>query len=345
MKLRSVLESGRNRIVATIALLVAVVAVVLLALSLTQGADEESVLVARIDGEINNSTAAYVERVIADGQEANARAVVFELDTPGGRLDSTERIMQAINNAGDMPVVTYVGPQGARAASAGTFIVMASDVAAMSPQTRLGAAAPVTAFGGDVPGAMGEKVTNDAVALITGAAAAHGRNEDWAERAVRESAADDAENALEMNVVDYVEPDLDAVLAAADGTTVEPKGLTLELAGVSQVEQSLTFSERWNISPYLLWSIIVGGGALLVIIVVGTYRSFSWKIATGTESMIGEVGRVRSPVVSGISGGQVFVHGELWRAVPEDPDSKPLLADTEIEIVGFEHGRAVVRPR
>lgn len=336
--------SGRSLLAAGLALAGVVLLAALAAALLLRGGGEDEVYVARIDGAINNRTAAYVERVISEGEEAGARAVVFEIDTPGGRLDSTQRIVQTITNAGEVPVVTYVAPQGAQAASAGTFIVMASDVAAMAPQTRIGAAQPVTFFGGDIPGELGEKVTNDAVALITGLAEAHGRNEEWAERAVRESAAEDAAEALELNVVDYVEPDLESLLEAADGTTVEPKGLTLRTAGAVQVERPMSFAERWGVSPYLL-AIIAGAGALLLaVIAVGAYRSFKWRVSTGTEAMIGEIGVVRSPVGPGL-GGQVFVHGERWRAVPEDPASGPLEVDSEVEVVGFRHGSVVVRPR
>ena len=171
--------------------------------------------------------AGYVERVISEAEEAEAQAVVITLDTPGGGLDPTQRIVESAINAEGTPVITYVSPQGARAASAGTFVVMASDVAAMAPQTTIGAAAVVDVFGRDIPGILGEKVTNDAVALIRGLAEAHGRNEEWAEAAVREAASANAEEALEIGVVEYVEPDLETVLEAADGERVEPKGITL----------------------------------------------------------------------------------------------------------------------
>src|SRR3712207_6298386 len=115
------------------------------------------VYVIRVDGAIGARTAEYVERVVSEAEEAGARAVAIELDTPGGRLDPTQGIIEALSNAERTPVITYVSPQGAEAASAGTFIVMASDVAAMAPQTRLGAATPITAFGRDIPGTLGEK--------------------------------------------------------------------------------------------------------------------------------------------------------------------------------------------
>nr|WP_228281471.1 hypothetical protein [Rubrobacter marinus] len=198
--------------------------------SRAQGEGPE-VFVARVEGSIDGRTAAYVSRVVAEAEEAGAAAVVLELDTPGGSLDATQRIVRAESNAEGVPVVTYVTPRGARAASAGTFVAMGSDVAAMAPQTRLGAAHPVLATGAEIEGPLGEKVTNDAAALMVGLADAHGRDEAWAESAVRESAAVDAAEALELGVVEHVEEDLRAVLDEADGTRVEPKGLTLRTRG------------------------------------------------------------------------------------------------------------------
>ncbi len=307
------------------------------------GSGAAEVYVVRVDGEIDAGAAGYVERVLSEAEEAGARAVAIELDTPGGSLDHTERIVEALTNAERTPVITYVSPQGAEAASAGTFIVMASDVAAMAPQTRLGAATPVTAFGQDIPGTLGEKVTNDAAALIRGLAEAHGRNERWAEDAVREAASASAEEALEIGVVEYVEPDLGSVLDAADGERVEPKGITLDIAGATMVERSPTFGERFGIPLYAI--VLPALLALLaaVGVVLAALRMNRWRVSTGREGMIGEVGLVRRPVTGG-SAGMIFVHGELWRALPEDPDAAPLEAGTEVEIVGFHRSAVVVRP-
>lgn len=304
---------------------------------------ESAVYVARIDGEIDQQAAEYVGRVISDAGEADASAVVVTLDTPGGGLDPMQEIVEDMSGAKETPVIAYVTPQGARAASAGTFIMMGSDVAAMAPQTRLGAATPVDAFGQDIPGDMGEKVTNDAVALITGLAQAHGRNEAWAESAVREAAALDASDALEKGVVEYVEPDLRSVLKAADEAQVEPKGLTLETASAAIVQKPPIFKERFGIPLYavvvpLVLVTLLGAGAVFAV-----FRSRRWRAMTGREGMIGEIGTVRRRI-SGSTGGMVFVHGELWRALPEDPDSPPLEPGTDIEIVDFRRAFVIVRP-
>jgi membrane-bound serine protease (ClpP class) len=297
--------------------------------------------VARLDGEVNGRAAGYLTRVISEAEEADARAVVIEIDTPGGRLDHTQTIVEAQSNAQSLPVVAYVSPQGARAASAGTFIVMASDVAAMAPQTTIGAAAPVDLFGRDLPGILGEKVTNDAASLITGLAEAHGRNEEWAESAVREAASANAGEALEIGVVEHVEPDLEAILDAADGERVEPKGIVVETAGAALVTKSPTFRERFGIPLYAVvipavLAVVAVAGLLLTVL-----RTSRWRVSTGKEGMIGEIGVVRR-AVEGPSGGTVFVHGELWKALPENSE-ETLAPETEVEVVGFRRTALLVR--
>jgi membrane-bound ClpP family serine protease len=219
---------------------------------------------------------------------------------------------------------------------------MGSDVAAMAPQTRLGAAHPVWGDGGDIIGALGEKATNDAVALMTGLASAHGRNVEWAESSVRESVSVDAEEALELGVVEHVEPDLEAVLEAVDGERVEPKDITLQTSGATIIEKPMTFTERTSFFAYVLW--ILALLAVLFLAAAGfTYwRMRRWRVSTGLEGMVGEIGVVRQPVVGGM-GGLVFVHGERWRAIPENIGSEPIKAGTEVEILGFRRGAVVVR--
>ncbi|MDP8952219.1 MAG: hypothetical protein M3N18_08290 [Actinomycetota bacterium] len=300
------------------------------------------VFFARIEGQIDGRTAAYVERVISEAEDAGAQAVVLELDTPGGSLDSMEEIVQAEGDAEGIAIIAYVSPRWAQAASAGTFVVMGSDVAAMAPQTRLGAAHPVDALGRDILGTLGEKTTNDAAALITSLASAHGRNEEWAESAVRESEAADAEEALELGVVEYIEPDLGAVLEAVDGERVEPKGITLSTSGANIVEKPMTFAERTGTSPYVLY-VAAALAALFIASVFLAYRRMRrWRVSTGREGMIGEVGVVKRPVVEGM-GGLVFVHGERWRAVPAESEYDPIKAGTEVEVVDFRGGAVVVR--
>src|SRR5713226_3185714 len=180
------------------------------------------VLVGHIQGEINPITARYVDRVVSDGEADNAAAVVFVIDTPGGLIDSTYQITARFL-AARVPIVTFVAPAGARAASAGTFITMAGHIAAMAPATNIGAAHPVDSSGGDIQGDLRLKAENDAAAEITKIAIARGRNASWAEDAVRKSVSVRDDQALGLKIVDLVAQDLPDLLAQLDGRTVQVK--------------------------------------------------------------------------------------------------------------------------
>src|SRR5207245_760994 len=149
-------------------------------------AEPHVVLVGRIDGAINPITDRYVDRVVDEGKHRGGAAVVFTIDTPGEASVSTYHITSRFLSA-KVPVVTFVSPTGARAASAGTFITMAGHVAAMAPSTNIGAAHPVDSSGGDIQGDLRLKAENDAVDHIVNIAKARGRNQQWAEDAVRKS--------------------------------------------------------------------------------------------------------------------------------------------------------------
>jgi len=187
-----------------------------LAISLAGSAlgQAESVYVITIKGAINPVLVDYVERGIELAEDNNAQALIIRLDTPGGLDNAMRDIVQLIVNA-HVPVVVYVAPAGARAASAGVFITMAGHVAAMAPNTAIGAAHPVS-IGEEGEQAMSEtmeeKVLNDAAAYIRGIAEAHGRNMEWAEKAVRESVSATEQEALELNVIDMIIPDMETLL-------------------------------------------------------------------------------------------------------------------------------------
>jgi membrane-bound serine protease (ClpP class) len=183
-----------------------------------------------VDGPIGPATAAYVENGLERAKAAGAGLVVLELDTPGGLDSAMRQIIKGIL-ASPVPVASYVTPSGARAASAGTYILYASHIAAMAPGTNLGAATPVQigGFGGGGGGGdeaepkhatMEDKITNDAVAYIRSLAQLRGRNADWAEKAVREAASLPAEAALEAKVIDLIAPTLPDLLHQLDGRTV-----------------------------------------------------------------------------------------------------------------------------
>ena len=177
------------------------------------------ILVGHITDEINPITARYVDRVVTEGEADGAAAVVFVIDTPGGLIDSTYQITARFLSA-KVPIVTFVAPQGARAASAGTFITMAGNIAAMAPATNIGAAHPVDSNGADIQGDLRLKAENDAVAHITNIAKIRGRNEQWAEDAVRKSVSVRVDEALTLKVVDLQATDLADLAAKIDGRTV-----------------------------------------------------------------------------------------------------------------------------
>ncbi|MBI5063467.1 MAG: nodulation protein NfeD, partial [Desulfatitalea sp.] len=161
------------------------------------------------------------------------------LDTPGGSVELMRKIVQAIY-ACDVPVVVYVSPSGARAASAGVMITMAADIAAMAPGTNIGAAHPVTADGKDMDKSMTEKVLNDMVAFTKGIAQRRGRNAEWAEKAVRESVSITADEALKNNVIDLVAKDLDDLIAQIKGRKIQGKGkLALDDARIEEILPNL----------------------------------------------------------------------------------------------------------
>lgn len=175
----------------------------------------------RVEGVIAPSSARFILRAIREAEEANAAALLVELDTPGGLLKSMDDITKAMLNA-RVPVVVYISPKGARAASAGVFVTYAAHIAAMAPTTHIGAAHPVAiGANGQQDRAVMEKITNDAVANIRGIARRRGRNADWAEKAVRESVSITEEEAVGLHVVDLVAVDVRDLLKRIDGRTVE----------------------------------------------------------------------------------------------------------------------------
>jgi membrane-bound serine protease (ClpP class) len=183
-------------------------------------AQSPQVDVLRADGAISPPVARYIERGIKSAEDHNAVACIIELDTPGGVDTSMRDIVQYIVNA-KIPVIVYVSPAGARAASAGTFITMAAHIAAMAPNTAIGAAHPVMAGGMELPEDMEEKVVNDAVAYIKSTAQSKGRNVEWAEKAIRESASATAEEAVDLNVIDLMASNTEELLSLVSGREVK----------------------------------------------------------------------------------------------------------------------------
>ena len=226
--------------------------------------------VLNVKGVINPVLVGYIERGIEQAEEENATVCIIQMDTPGGLDTAMRDIVQNIVNA-KVPVVVYVSPSGARAASAGVFVTMAAHVAAMAPNTAIGAAHPV-AIGAEgeqaMSEAMQEKVVNDAAAYIRSIASAHGRNMEWAEKAVRESVSATEEEALELNVIDMVAADMDDLITQLDGrqvtmldgsiVTIQTEGAVMERTGMSIIEDFLYAISDPNIA-YLLLSLAMLG--------------------------------------------------------------------------------------
>ncbi|MGO9606070.1 MAG: NfeD family protein [Candidatus Binataceae bacterium] len=225
-----------------------------------------------IDGSINPATASYIDDSLDTALHGGASALIIELDTPGGLLTATQRIVKSLLGA-PVPVIVYIAPSGAGAASAGTFITEAANIAAMAPGTTIGAAHPVEEGGEDIRGAMGEKVENFTVGFARSIAQQRDRNEDWIEQAVRHSVAIGEREALQKHVIDIVAPDLGSLLAQASGrkVTVAGQDITLDLANVVVRRVHMTMGQRildTLSDPNIVYLLLMGG-------LIGLYFEFA----------------------------------------------------------------------
>jgi membrane-bound serine protease (ClpP class) len=260
------------------------VVIVVLALCAALRAFASEVVVLDIDGAISPATADYAIRGLHQAADRHATLVVLKLDTPGGLDTAMRRIIREIL-ASPVPVAAFVAPSGARAASAGTYILYASHIAAMAPGTNLGAATPVQIGGGrepepepEQPGkldkekkaprrdTMKEKQINDASAYIRSLAQMRSRNAQWAEKAVRESVSLSAMEAQKMNVVDLIEPDVPALLKALQGRSVDVlgKAVKLDTAGAAVVDIEPDWRSR-------LLAIIADPSLAVILMMLGIY--------------------------------------------------------------------------
>ena len=215
-----------------------------------------------LSGTIDPATEAWVGRALEDAADDAAELVIIRLDTPGGLDTSMREIVKDII-AAPMPVVVYVSPNGARAASAGLFVTQAADVAAMAPQTNIGSASPISISGEDIGDVLGQKIENDAAAYVRALTEEHGRNPDLAEEMVREATNVTAAEALEAGLIDIVATDVDDLLEQLDGFQVKgPKATTLDTDG-------LTVDERDMPLQYELLQIIVNPNVAFLLILAG----------------------------------------------------------------------------
>ncbi len=221
----------------------------------------------KVEGVVSPIMAEFVVDGIARAEEDGASLVVISLDTPGGLDPSMREVIKKIL-ASKVPVAVYVWPPGGRAASAGTFITLAAHVAAMAPNTSIGAAHPVTLGmgGGGTDEAMTAKITNDAASYIKSLAKRRGRNEKWAELAVRKSASLSAEDAAAEHVVDFVAADLDGLLAKADGRRVKvgSRTVVIRTKGARVEETTPDLRQR-------LLAVITNPNVAYILLILGFY--------------------------------------------------------------------------
>ncbi len=234
-----------------------------------QQAPARPAVLADIDRDINAVTASFVARVISEAEAERAPLVILRLNTPGGRLDSTRDITQSILGS-KVPVVGYVGPPGARAASAGFLILMACDVAVMAPGTNAGAASIVGGGGEELPKTISRKMTEDASALVRSLVAPRGRPQEAAVKTITEAASYSDREAEEKNLIEFVARDLPDLLTKLDGRTIRRVGqpdvvLKTERTGI--VEKRMTSMQR---ALGVIASPMVAG-LLLLIGLVGLY--------------------------------------------------------------------------
>jgi membrane-bound serine protease (ClpP class) len=227
-----------------------------------------SIFLGEVNGVISPATSSYFLRTITVAEKEEAVCLIIKLDTPGGLDASMREITKRILNA-EIPVIIYVAPKGARAASAGVFILYASHIAVMAPGTNVGAAHPVNMGGEKLDSVMVEKVTNDAVAYLEAIAKEKGRNIAWAEKSVRESASIDAETALHIGVCDLLAEDIDDLITKLHKRSVRigDKEIALDTESKSVRNIPMTFKES-------LLLILTNPTVAYILLLLGVYGLF-----------------------------------------------------------------------
>ncbi len=222
-----------------------------------------------LDGVINPVATDFIRTGIETAEKEDSECLIIQMDTPGGLMKSMQEIVKDIM-ASPVPVVVYVAPPGSRAGSAGVFITLAAHIAAMAPGTNIGAAHPVNlGMSADTSGTMMEKITNDAVAFIRSIAEKRGRNADWAEKAVRESASVPASEALKLHVVDVIAENVDSLLAWMDGRKVDVLSGEKVLHTANAEKRFIKMSLRFKIL-----NVISDPNIAYILLLIGIYGIF-----------------------------------------------------------------------
>jgi membrane-bound serine protease (ClpP class) len=239
----------------------------------------------KIDGIINPATAGYITKGIEKAEKEGASCLVLQMDTPGGLMESMRSIVKRMLTA-QIPIIVYVAPSGSRAGSAGVFITMAAHIAAMAPGTNIGAAHPVQ-LGEKIDDKMEAKILNDTVAYIKTIAKQRGRNEQWAEQAVRESVSVKEDEALKLGVIDLVSPNLKDLLNRIDGRRIEISPgnvITLKVKGVETKDVTMSFRDQ-------LLSIISNPNIAYILLMLGIYGLF-FELANPGVILPGVIGGI-----------------------------------------------------
>ena len=239
-----------------------------------------------VDAIINPATAKFILDSIDNATQQGAQCLIIKLDTPGGLLESTRMIVKK-ELASTIPIIVYVAPSGARAASAGVFVTMAANIAVMAPGTHIGAAHPVTMGGeGKESKTMTEKIVNDTVAFIKNIAKTRGRNVDWAEKAVVKSVSISEEEAIKLNVVDLIAPDIPTLLDKIDGRVIKFDGVTRTLHTKGVQPQAIQMSWRDR-----LLDIISNPTIAYILLMLGIYGIF-FELSSPGAILPGVVGGI-----------------------------------------------------
>ncbi len=249
--------------------------------------EKAPVFTIEVDGIINPATAKFIVDSIDQATQQGAQCLIIQLDTPGGLMDSM-RIIVKKELGSTIPIIVYVAPGGARAASAGVFVTMAAHIAVMAPSTHIGAAHPVTLGGGEGKESktMTEKIVNDTVSYIKTIAKNRGRNVDWAEKAVVKSVSITEEEAVKLNVVDFITPDLQSLLTKIDGRVVKFDGVTRTLQTKGVQPQPIQMSWRDK-----LLDIISNPTIAYILLMLGIYGIF-FELSSPGAILPGVVGGI-----------------------------------------------------
>jgi membrane-bound serine protease (ClpP class) len=320
----------------------------------------------KINGSINPAVAGYIEDSIRAAPADKVQALVIELDTPGGLLSSAKQIVKDLLGA-PVPVVVYVAPAGSSAASAGMFITMAANIAAMAPGTTIGAAHPVNSGGGDIEGAAGKKLENFTASLAVSIAQQRGRNQKWAEDAVRNSAVIGDREALQTHVIDIVARDLGDLLEQLNGRTVKigSEERRLDTSGAIVVERHMSTAQGLlNLlsDPNVVYLLLMGGmiglyfefahpgvflpgvvGAICLLLALASFQVLPINLSglllvlLGIGLLISE-GFITSHGVLGMGGVVAFVIGSLFLTDSSKTNltvSRSLIAGAALALTGI----------